>query len=102
VQAQGPMPMHRPTRIVVSFLLHGVAAGLLCAAVFLFLLGGLLINAMTGVSRAVAEFEGLALSAACGALAYFARKAALQISANAKALGEPQKIQPPPTTSSPS
>jgi len=94
--------MHRPARIVVTLLLRGVAAGFFCAAVFLFLLGGLLINAMTGVSRATAEFEGLVLAAACGALAYLARKAALRISADPAAHGEAQKIQPPPTTSSPS
>jgi hypothetical protein len=94
--------MQRPARIIVTLLLHGVAAGLLCAAIFLFLLGGLLINAITGVSRTAAEFEGLALSAACGALCYFARKNALRISANAESGDEAQKIQPPPTTSSPS
>ena len=94
--------MQRPARIIVNLLLHGIAAGFLCAAIFLFLLGGLLINAMTGVSRTIAEVEGLALSAACGALCYYARKAALRISADAQAGGEAQKIQPPPTTSSPS
>jgi len=94
--------MQRPARIIVTLLLHGVAAGFFCAAIFLFLLGGLLINAMTGVSRAIAEVEGLALSAASGALCYYARKAALRISANADSGADAQKIQPPPTTSSPS
>jgi len=93
--------MNRPARIVVTLLLHGIAAGLLAAAIFLFLLGGLLINAITGVSRTIAEVEGLVLSGASGALSYFARKAALRISSKVEA-DEVQKIQPPPTTSSPS
>ena len=94
--------MNRPARIVAALLLHGIAAVLFCAAALVFLLGGLLINAMTGVSRGVAEFEGPVLSVACGALAYLARKAAQRISASSDADSAAQKIQPPPTTSSPS
>ena len=94
--------MHRVLRIVASLLLHGVSTVLICLAIFLFLIGGLLISGISSVDRAVAELEGLALSAVCGALFYFVRKIALQVWPSAEEDRAVQKIQPPPTTSSPS
>lgn len=88
--------MQRPGA-AISVLLNTAAGGLFCLAVFFLAFGGVLISGVTSLNRGVAEGEGIVISIACGAVAYLLRQLAIKVRRNPL-----QKIQPPPTTSSPS